>query len=262
MKEHNSQPTTDLSATYDSYYASNEYHQRYPRPNIGTLAFLERYIIGQCEQILDVGCGDGRYAIPILQRSDAYLIGCDISAAALHAFQNAATKHAIKNERFELLHSSVTQIDKEKFFDAILMIFGVLSHIKNYDERIAMLRNLRRLAQPGCKLVLSVPSIWRRRPWDLLASVFNQEKLPWGDIHFNRKIAGKNQVFPYHLYSVNSLKNELAQAGWCLVACEAESLLPESQITQYNRLGKIDRLAQRLLPASLGYGIRGISIAS
>lgn len=252
----------DLRATYDSYYTTKEYQHRYPTPNIGTLAFLQRHVIGQCTQILDLGCGDGRYAIPILKACDAHLTGCDISAAALQSFRDAAAAQAILEARYELLHHSVEQIDPNKSFDAILMIFGVLSHIKETAERKAVLQKLRRLAKPECKLILSVPSIWRRRPWDLLASALHQGRKSWGDICFNRTIAGKTETFPYHLYSVNTLRLELAQAGWRLVACEAESLFPEWLVTQHKRLGEMDYVAQRLLPASLGYGIRAIALAA
>ena len=252
---------SDLRATYDSYYASKEYQQRYPHPNIGTLAFLQRHVMGQCQKILDVGCGDGRYAIPILQGCNANVTGCDISAAALKSFRDAAAAQAISDARFELLHHSVEQIHQNKSFDAMLMIFGVLSHIKKSNARKAMLQKLRQLAKPNCKLILSVPSIWRRRPWDLLVSAFHHDSTLWGDISFNRTIAGKTQTFPYHLYSVSTLRLELKQAGWHLVACEAESLFPEWLVTQHERLGKIDHFAQRLLPASLGYGIRAMAVA-
>ena len=116
----------DLRATYDSYYTSKEYQHRYPTPNIGTLAFLQRHVMGQCQKILDVGCGDGRYAIPILQGCNANVTGCDISAAALKSFRDAAAAQAISDSRFELLHHSVEQIHQNKSFDAMLMIFGVL----------------------------------------------------------------------------------------------------------------------------------------
>ena len=76
-----------MQKLYDRYFASHDYKRRYPAPNPATLQFLLQQ--GQAitaTSILDVGCGDGRYAIALLDATQATMTGCDISGAALAEF--------------------------------------------------------------------------------------------------------------------------------------------------------------------------------
>ena len=61
--------------------------------------------------------------------------------------------------------------------------------------------------------------------------------------------------FYYHLYSVESITEELSMAGLEIVSIKAESLLPESWITNSPLLGWLDYQLCRWLPATWGYGI-------
>ncbi len=247
-------PRERMRELYDSYYRSHDYDRRYPRPNLGTLDFLLRHGAAEAQRIADVGCGNGRYALPLLERGDADLVACDISHAAVDAFalRLAQTPHA---HRVKLVAGGPEALPRAPVFDCFVMLFGVLSHIGPRGGRIEALRQLQLRAAPEARLLLSVPSRWRRRPVELLLSL-RHGRSRFGDIEFTRLISGRPQTFDYHLYTVRGLRADLAEAGWAIECLEAESLLPEWLVTQWPSLGRLDRWVQRVLPSALGYGIR------
>ena len=264
-------PVPAMRRLYDRYFSSHDYKRRYPAPNPATLRFLLTQ--GQAASsagILDVGCGDGRYALALLDATSARITGCDISGAALAEF--AAQLQARPDaQRVRLVHGEVKDIapdvpgPEDTRHDLSLLLFGVLSHAGNCHARVGMLEAIRRQTTPGGRLLLTVPSIWRRRPVEIVRALWRRathrqaSHAPIGDIEFVRMIDGQPQAFFYHLYSVEGLKRELALAGWTLQSYQAESLLPEWLVTQHPWVARLDGLVRPLLPAALGYGIRAVA---
>ncbi|HSW18333.1 MAG TPA: class I SAM-dependent methyltransferase [Ramlibacter sp.] len=249
---------TDMERLYDVYFASRDYEQRYPRPNAGTLDFLWRHGVALARHVVDVGCGNGRYAMPVLGRSRARMVCCDISRGAINALELKLRGSTVR-DRVTLVVGGAEDLAPEARFDRLLLLFGVLSHVGPRAARVDMLRQLRQRCVPDARLLLSVPSFWRRRPRELLGSLLalargRGEGL--GDVRFTRKVAGRPQTFYYHLYTVAGLREELAQGGWQLHAPEAESLLPEWLVTQSRIAARFDQMLQKMCPAALGYGIR------
>lgn len=243
-----------LRGVYDAYFSSLDYERRYPQPNAGTLRFLLRHGAHQACQVLDVGCGAGRYALALMERGEARVTGCDISQAAIDRFA-LHLRQAGWLERAHAVVGGVEAVPRQARFDCALVLFGVLSHIGPRSARVATLREVHARTRPGAKLLLSVPSIWRRRPGDLLRTVYQPVGEP-GDIRFSRPVGGRRRDFHYHLYTARRLRQDLAEAGWQLEAMEAESLLPEWLVTQKPWLARLDAWLQPLLPSALGYGIR------
>ena len=243
---------------YDRYFASHDYQKRYPGPNLATMAFLMRHGVGSAASIIDIGCGDGRYAVALLDASQAQLTGCDISSQALKEFSSRLAGRPDAH-RVNLVHGPVESVPANELFDVALLLFGVLSHAGERPARVAMLRGIRQRTAPGGCLLATVPNLWRRRPWELLCSVYGLLRgtvSTFGDIQFTRVIDGAPRQFFYHLYSIAGLRQELDDAGWQLESTSAESLLPEWLITQHPRMALIDGWIRPLLPASWGYGIR------
>lgn len=245
----------EMRTLYDAYFASHDYDLRYPQPNLATLQFMRRHGAMACARALDFGCGSGRYALPLLKESEGRLTACDISASAIATLARRIDASPLA-ARVELVHGGLEAIPGEPRFDVILLLFGVLSHVGSRAERVALLRRLREMATHECRFFISVPSIWRRRPLELLGSIMRRDRETLGDIRFSRWIAGQQRSFPYHLYSVAGLRAELAEAGWKIEAREAESILPEYLVTRFGTIGTLDCLLHRFVPASLGYGIR------
>jgi len=239
---------------YDAYFESLYYEKRYPSPNPGTMDFLVRHGAAQARQLADVGCGSGRYAVPLLELGTQQVFACDISRAALDGLAGRIQSAGLAG-RVRLVLGSAESLPHPLELDCIVMLFGVLSHIATRQARVEVLRQLRRRAATDARLLLSVPSRWRRRPFELLASLVAPDRA-LGDIEYTRTFLGRPQTFFYHLYTIKGLREDLAQAGWQVEAMEAESVFPESAVTRWPALGELDRILQRGLPAALGYGIR------
>lgn len=254
-----------MAELYNHYFACQEYAKRYPTPNTTTLDFLFAHGAGAAHRILDFGCGNGRYALALLQRTQATVTGYDISQAAIKAFQGLLNNTQF-GQRALLLSGPLGVLEAHEKFDMILMLFGVLSHVGDQAAREKVLLRLRALMQPKGQLVLTVPSVWRRRPLDwcsaALCRVTGQArgvKAEPGNIEFTRVLAGVPHTFFYHLYSGQGLRRELRSCGFEVVAMEAESTLPEWLITQHPNLGRADAAVSSILPATLGYGIRVVA---
>ena len=263
-----------MVALYDHYFACHDYEKRYPQPNAATLQFLLTHGARQATQILDFGCGNGRYALALLQATEAsknppgqptVVTGYDISEAALTEFDNHL-KPSRYAARARLLHGPLSVLHGTGPYDMALLLFGVLSHVGVHVARIAALRQLHAVMAPQGTLVLTVPSAWRRRPWELLRAAWARRtgkaqgaQAEVGNILFTRVLGGTPHQFFYHLYTVKRLRAELLEAGFVMTTASAESLLPEWLITQHPWLGRADALLSRALPAVLGYGIRAVA---
>lgn len=248
-----------MAEAYDQYFSSRHYDQRYPAPNPGTLEFLWSQGAHRATRVLDVGCGNGRYALALLAGGGGELVGCDISRAALAEFSARLQAHPGR-ERVQLVLGGPEDVPAGTGFDCLLMLFGVLGHIGPRTERIKALRAMRARATEQALLLLSVPSVWRRMPIALVRSALHRGKVPreddaWSDIRYHRVIGGRRVDFHYHLYGLASLEAELAEGGWEVVAARAESVFPERLVCRSQGFAWLDGCLQRWLPASLGYGI-------
>jgi len=263
-------PDVEVSAAmaqlYNHYFACHDYEKRYPQPNRATLNFLMDQGAKEARQILDFGCGNGRYALALLHSTSASLTGCDISEAALAEFRSHLD-HAGMTARTRLLLGPSSVLEGRGQYDLILMLFGVLSHVGARSARLETLRHLRGLLQPGGKLLLTVPSQWRRRPVELMGAALDRRRgrahgvrTEPGNILFSRRLGGVSHQFFYHLYTVRRLREELRVAGFQMTRVEAESVLPEWLITQHPWIGAVDAWATRFLPAFLGYGMRAVAV--
>ncbi len=94
-------------------------------------------------KILDVGCGKGRYCLPLSK--DYELYGTDISITALRSFREKAESRDLL---LPLFHSSATHIPfKNRFFDAAICT-GVLQHLLENERREAA-SEITRTLKPG-----------------------------------------------------------------------------------------------------------------
>jgi len=256
----------EMAELYDHYFTSHEYDHRYPKPNQSTLKFLFEQGAKDAQDILDYGCGSGRYALPLLQTTQSRLTCFDISSAAIAELSRFIQGHP-SADRVRLVAGNAEKLNSQGDYDLVIMLFGVLSHIGDRTARLAALHQLRNLMRPEGRLILSVPSIFRRRPFELLKAkllratgLARRAQKESGNILFTRNIDKGPRQFFYHLYSVADLRAELLEAGFRITALAPESLLPEWMVTQSSWLGKVDEGLLPLLPAALGYGIRAVAV--
>lgn len=75
--------------------------------------------IGNCNYILDIGCGSGLISIMSAQRSTAHIIGVEIdSEAAAQARENA--ERSPWGNRIEIVNTDILKYRNDKLFDAII----------------------------------------------------------------------------------------------------------------------------------------------
>lgn len=263
--------SSDPRRFYDSAFGTRNYQDRFPVGNPATLEFLRVCGIDQAREVLDLGCGNGRYAIPLVAMSRARVTACDPSRAALAALAQQLARTPWQ-QRVRLVHGGAESLDPSARFDGFMLLFGVLGLLGPAAQRLAVLRRLRSQALPEARLVLSVPSAWRRLPFAQLRARWHGlrracrspheagDAYDPHDVRLSRRIAGKPQGFTYHLYRPGELRRELAAGGWRVVRLEAESLLPESMVCRWPGIAALDQRLRPWLPPGWGYGMRALAL--
>lgn len=108
-----------------------------PRP---ILAVEE--VLAPGSRVLDAGCGNGRYLLPLSKKYD--VVGTDISVLALSRARNYLEKSA---QDAGFIASSITHLPfSDDSFDAVVC-YGVLQHLFE-NERVLAVEELRRVLRP------------------------------------------------------------------------------------------------------------------
>jgi SAM-dependent methyltransferase len=247
----------DPERAYEAYYSSGHYDRRYPRPNPNVLRLIRREL-PDGGHVIDFGCGSGRYVLALRDRA-ALVAGFDICEAALARFRNAVGG-AERGATVGVLGPDAADLDghvaRHGRADLALCLFGVLSHIAGASERRATLQRIAGLLKPGTgRLILSVPNRRRR----FLGEQRLQAARRHDDVNYVRKFGDLSVALSYRLFDVESLREELRDAGWVVDSLHAESVVPEFMVANSPVLRCLDRMATPLVPASLGYGILALA---
>src|SRR5690242_13830397 len=112
--------------SYDHYYGSGLYDARYPRPNPPTYRSAMR-LARASSRILDFGAGSGRYTMPFLRATNAFVCAYDISADACRALEQQAAD--VDAQRL-LVTADLDAVRAAGPYDLVVALFGVLSHIE------------------------------------------------------------------------------------------------------------------------------------
>jgi len=244
-------PSTQASEqSYDLYYETGYYAQRYPRANQRVMGVLRKLITDKAiRRVLDYGCGNGRYLVPVLQLGGVTACGFDISVKSLDALKGRLQQAGL-HDQAHLIHKDPNQItthygpDKPQL---AMMMFGVLSHIPTQESRIEVLKQIRALLQDGAgSLVLSVPNRHRR---------FVKAQNRTHDVAYQRQCEDNTIALTYHLYDPKTIRADLEAAGFTVQSIQTESIFPEAWVTNHKALGWIDGVLSRLTPPRFGYGL-------
>lgn len=107
---------------------------------------------GPYRRILDLGCGTGNHAIPLVRRGYE-VTGVDLSADMVALAREKAVA-ASGAATFEV--GDLRTVDLGRTFDAVLILFAVLGYLVADEDIRAGLRTARRHLRPGGLLVLDV----------------------------------------------------------------------------------------------------------
>lgn len=247
----------DMSRSYDRYIGSGLYDDRYPRPNRRTLRTL-RQCLPAGGRFLDIGCGTGRYTMPLLEMTGTIGVAQDICPVARGTVSERTRRYA-REGRLEIRGDAPDVLAREyrRSFDLVLLAFGVLAHVPGRSERLQLLRAARDLLKSDGTLVLGLPNARRRfrREQRVAAPLVSAGELETGDILYRRGQGdGEIRMF-YHLYTDAEARRDLSAAGFRLGSVEPESLLSETAVVHGRLIGWLDDLICRLVPATLGYGL-------
>ena len=242
--------------SYEYYFASGYYDERYPRPNRNVLDTVSACLPKKGGHVIDFGCGTGRYLFPFSKRLDQ-IAGFDISQSALERLRENAGNLG-NGHNIRILGPETYSLDQhvEKYgpADVLMSLFGVLSHVEGVETRRELLMWFRRLIKPETgRIVISVPNRRRR---------FRKEQKQQGadrdGILYQRSYNDQEMNFFYRLYDIPSFCNELTSANLTLESLHAESLIPESWLANSSLLNRLDRMVAPVVPPKWGYGLLAV----
>lgn len=240
-----------MRESYEHYFRSRHYDARYPRPNRRTFSYI-RSMADTGSVVLDVGAGNGRYAIP-LARSGYTVLAVERSDTARGQLRAAARAARVTDGIVCFRDLAEVQPELLARCSLALFLFGVLGHM-DFAERRGAIGYLRTAMGRPARIVGSVPNRLRR---------FKEEQAgtPVDDggnaprFRYRRAFGGLVNDFEYTAFAPGELVRELTDLGFPDVAVRSESLLAESIVTRRRMIGLFDGLLARPLPAGLGYGI-------
>lgn len=247
MTTHGS-PVNDHFDSYKAYFKSGFYHKRYPRPNSATLAFINAHL-SNTKTVLDIGCGDGRYSVP-MSKAVSHITCLDISDEAVADLRARIQSEALENADVLICDPPVTlqEFFAPKTINVITMIFGVLSHIVNDVERHSILKEVNAVLSNGGVFILSVPNKHRR---------FRQEQREQGtnSISYSRKSNGTVLKMNYKLFDAAEIRQELLRANFTDISIVSETILPESWVVKHRWVAGLDHVLCRIVPRRWAYGL-------
>ena len=257
-----------VGESYDHYYGSGLYAARYPRPNPPTYRSALR-LAAASARILDFGAGSGRYTLPLLHSTRAFICAYDISADARRALELQATAAGVSRQRL-LVAADLDTVRAAGPYDLVISLFGVLSHIEGTEHRINTLRFIRSVLTRQGLLLLTVPNALRRFPLHASTEDHASDSKSAFPIRaaarryfpsarpvtYHHQVEEEERPFPYYLFSRRELAAELSAAGFAVEVLESDSILPERRLVRSPTLAAVDDVLRRLLPAWAGYGLR------
>ncbi len=132
--------------------------KKYPYPNPHVLNVILE-ILSKRSFVLDAGCGNGRYLIPLAMEGYK-IIGIDISGRMV---SNLYSRIKSNNVSADVVLGDIRDLPiKNECVDVVICLFGVLSHIQGSSNRDKALSEFYRVLKPQGTLIVSVPNKYRR----------------------------------------------------------------------------------------------------
>lgn len=163
---------------------------------------FERHKILPIKTILDLGCGTGNHAIPLTERGFD-VTGVDCSQEMLDAAQMKARSRNLPST-FHL--GDIRQVELNKKFDSVLMMFAVLGYQLENADVFAALKTAHCHLKQGGLLVFDVwygPAVLAQRPTDRIKVISTPDKkiirAASGNLDVRRHIC----TVRYHLWQLN-----------------------------------------------------------
>lgn len=154
------------SRFYDLLYAEKDYQ--------GECDFIEtlwgRYSSARVGTVLDLGCGTGGHALPLIARG-YQVTGVDRSAGMLEKARQKAGEKALSGE---WVRDDIRSVRLGKQFDAVLSMFAVISYQTTNSDVLSSFQTARIHLQPGSLFIFDVwfgPAVLADRPGDRIRQI-------------------------------------------------------------------------------------------
>jgi SAM-dependent methyltransferase len=136
---------------------------------------FNRHGDGKVRTVLDLGCGTGGHTLPLFERG-YQVTGVDRSPEMLAMAKHKLGRVEQDNEKCTptFLQGDLRTLDLDQVFDAVLMMFAVLSYQQTNDDVLAALHTVRRHLRPGGLFLADVwygPAVLQIKPSDRLKIV-------------------------------------------------------------------------------------------
>lgn len=144
--------------SYDALYQEKDYGAECDLLE----AQFKVYAANGVRTILDLGCGTGNHAVPLAQRG-YQVTGVDRSAEML----GQARQKAASSGKLTFQCADIRELNLEKKFDAVLIMFAVLGYQLSNEDVLSTLWTARRHLAPGGLLIFDVwygPAVLLNRP--------------------------------------------------------------------------------------------------
>jgi ubiquinone/menaquinone biosynthesis C-methylase UbiE len=113
------------------------------------IAFWQRLALANDGPVLELGCGTGRVALPLV-RAGARLVGIDLSAPMLARARTRLTRARLA-ERALLVRGDIRQLPfrSRQGFGLVMAPYGILQSLTRERDLEATLRSVARVLRPG-----------------------------------------------------------------------------------------------------------------
>lgn len=128
-----------------------------PRLGAAVWPFYERLIalahIQPGDRVLDLACGTGTSASPILEQvgSAGFVLGLDLTAAMVEIAQQWAEREHLQQVAFRVIENEMQLNLAEKDFDAVICVFGLMY----MPDPVKSLQAVRQVLKPQGRIAVS-----------------------------------------------------------------------------------------------------------
>lgn len=174
-------------------------------------------------KVLVIGCGGGREALALCDQGFE-VTGIDIQPKMIERARKNAEERK-KTVSFLIMDACRLDFTGESF-DYVLMFGSILTYIPFRKNRLASLRDVRRILKPGGILMLNSPSrnsCLKYRAYFALVNAWRRWKKKWlgwtsleeGDRYGIHVSGARSRGWTYfHMYAMDELLNDLREAGF------------------------------------------------
>lgn len=244
---------------------ADEYDERIPGFTMIDQRFTETEMtfvmskVDASDDVLDMGCGTGRFTIPLAQHA-RHVTGLDVSGAMI---ARARAKAGQAEVSIDFRESDMEQLPfEDNSFDAIVCMLALM-HIP-LESRQKVFLEASRVLRPGGSMIISVKNaIFERLSRADRFAVVDITDVEAKQLIFTHTRSGKDLVAPWYSFSPQDLDRLFALAGLRMVDLQgniplsawiSDTILADPGVGQTVRA--IERLLGDLPPFNfLGYHI-------